>query len=349
MIKKLLLLIFIISAIIGSYIVYPYYKVYNASNIDNMAFDDDEQILILSDSLSFTKLGRYLQDNKIIKDSISFNILINYKKGYSNAIIKAGEFTIKRDWNNNKLVNQLYLMRNQSVITIVIPQMRYIEEISTIISEQLNIDSLRFIELLHDREIYSKYGFSESTFSTMFLPNTYEVYSTISDLELIDFFAKEYKKFWNKHRVAKSKLLNLSQSEITILASIVLQEQQLKYDEHSKIAGLYINRLNRNIKLQADPTVKFALNRPDIKRVLLRHLEVESPYNTYLNEGLPPGPICIPNDKVIDAVLNYEKHDFIFMCAMPEFSGYHNFAKTNSEHNKNRSKYTSWLSEKGIR
>ena len=133
-----------------------------------MAFDDDEQVLILSDSLSFSKLGRYLQDNKIIKDSISFNILINYKKGYSNAIMKAGEFTIKRDWNNNKLVNQLYLMRNQSVITIVIPQMRYIEEISTIISEQLNIDSLRFIELLHNREYIQNMAFQNQLFQQCF-------------------------------------------------------------------------------------------------------------------------------------------------------------------------------------
>ena len=314
-----------------------------------MAFDENEKVLILSDSVSFSKLGEYLQNINVIKDSTSFNILINYKKGYSKSVMRAGEFTIKRDWDNNKLVNQLYLMRNQSIITLLIPQMRYIEELSAIISQNLDIDSLRFTELLHNREIYSKYGFSELTFSTMFLPNTYEVYSTISDLELIEFFAKEYKKFWNKHRVAKAKLLDLSQSEITILSSIVLQEQQVKYDEHSKIAGLYINRIKRNMKLQADPTVKFALNRPDLKRVLLRHLEIESPYNTYFVEGLPPGPICIPNEKVIDAVLNYEKHDFIFMCAMPEYSGYHNFAKTNSQHNKNRAKYTAWLSKEGVR
>ena len=125
-------------------------------------------------------------------------------------------------------------------------------------------------------------------------------------------------------------------------------EQQLKFDEHSKIAGLYINRLKKGMKLQADPTVKFALNKPGLRRLYYRHLEVDSPYNTYKFKGLPPGPICIPDKRVIDAVLDYESHDYIFMCAQPSYSGYHNFSSNNKDHEKYKKDYTNWLSKEGI-
>ena len=126
-------------------------------------------------------------------------------------------------------------------------------------------------------------------------------------------------------------------------------EQQIKFDEHSKIAGLYINRLKKGMKLQADPTVKYALDKPKLKRLYYSHLKVDSPYNTYLHKGLPPGPICIPDPRVIDAVLNYESHNFIFMCAKPSYSGYHNFSSTNLEHEKFKKIYTNWLAAEGIK
>jgi UPF0755 protein len=146
----------------------------------------------------------------------------------------------------------------------------------------------------------------------------------------------------------KANMLGYSQSKISILASIVQMEQQIKFDEHSKIAGLYINRLKKNMKLQADPTVKFALKMPNLRRLYYKHLEVDSPYNTYKFRGLPPGPICIVDPRVIDAVLNYSKHDYIFMCAKPSYSGYHNFSSTNYQHEKFKKTYTTWLSKEKI-
>ena len=157
-------------------------------------------------------------------------------------------------------------------------------------------------------------------------------------------FRKEYKKFWNSNRIKKANIIGLSQSEVTILASIVQMEQQIKFDEHSKIAGLYINRLQKGMKLQADPTVKFALKKPNLRRLYYKHLEVDSPYNTYKYDGLPPGPICIVDPRVIDAVLNYSKHDYIYMCAQPSYSGYHNFSSTIVEHERYKKMYISWLS-----
>ena len=156
--------------------------------------------------------------------------------------------------------------------------------------------------------------------------------------------AKEYKKFWNSERKKKALKIGLSQSEITILASIVQSEQSLKYDEHSTIAGLYLNRLNKNMKLQADPTVIYAIKKKEdnfnkvIRRVLYKDLKLNSPYNTYRYSGLTPGPICMPNLSTIEAVLNPESHDYLYFVASPTNPGYHLFSKNLSEHNKNKQK-----------
>ncbi len=161
--------------------------------------------------------------------------------------------------------------------------------------------------------------------------------------------AKEYKAFWNDERKEKANNINLTQSEATILASMVLEEQRVKYHEHPTIAGVYVNRLKLGMKLQSCPTVIYALNKPGLRRVLKKHLEIESPYNTYINFGLPPGPICIPEPRVIDAVLNYETHDYLFMCAKPEYSGDHQFSKTNAEHSRYSKIYSAWADREGLK
>ena len=239
-------------------------------------------------------------------------------------------------------------MRNQQIISLAIPSARNLEELSKSISKKIGMDETELYAAFSDPTYCSKYGFSSEQFACMFIPNTYEFYNDLSPDKFISLMAKEYKKFWNTERKNKASQLGLSQSEVSILASIVQCEQNLRYDEHSKIAGLYLNRLKKNMKLQADPTVKFALNKPKLRRLYYKHLEIDSPYNTYKYSGLPPGPICIVDPRVIDAVLNYEKHDYLFMCAQPAYSGYHNFSSTNSQHEKYKRDYIDWLKKENI-
>ena len=172
----------------------------------------------------------------------------------------------------------------------------------------------------------------------MFLPDTFEVYWTITPKELLLRFKKEYDRFWNRERLEKAVNIGLSPIEVSTLASIVSEESNLK-EEQPVIAGVYLNRLRKNIPLQADPTIKFILNDPSVKRILNKHLSINSPFNTYKHAGLPPGPIVIPQKSTIDAVLDYKKHNYIYFCAKPTLDGSHNFAETLAEHNKNARAY----------
>ena len=193
-----------------------------------------------------------------------------------------------------------------------------------------------------------KYGFKPEEMIGMFIPNTYEVWWNITPEGLTERMKKEYDNFWNEERVAKLARTRLTQKEVTTLASIICEETRMT-DEMPTMAGVYINRLRRGMLLQADPTVKFAIGDFTIRRVLNRHLEVDSPYNTYKYAGLPPSPICMPSIKGIDAVLNYKESNYLYFCAKEDFSGYHNFARTLSEHNQNARRYANALNRAGIR
>ena len=344
--KKGAILIAVLVVLVG-YIGYPYFNLYKAKNLDILSFDGESISLEIENDVPFTELANYLYQKNVINDTNSFNLLIDYKN-YSQTVLKKSKITIQRKWSNNVLVNQLYLMRNQKIISLTVPSVRTLEDLANHISKFISVDFTQLYASFTDPAISAKYGFTTVQFPCMFIPNTYEVYANFNSNQFISFMAKEYKKFWNSERKKKALKIGLSQSEITILASIVQSEQSLKYDEHSTIAGLYLNRLNKNMKLQADPTVKFALNKPELRRLYYRHLEVDSPYNTYKYAGLPPGPICIVDPRVIDAVLNYEKHNYLFMCAQPAYSGYHNFSSTNAQHEKFKKEYTDWLKNENI-
>jgi UPF0755 protein len=212
----------------------------------------------------------------------------------------------------------------------------------------IEADSATLAALLTDPATAQKYGFNQQTFMSMFIPNTYEFYWNTSAEKFVEKMAEEYKNFWNEDRKQKAADIGLSQSEVSTLASIVEAETQ-KNDEKAKVAGVYMNRLNTGMLLQADPTVVFAAGDFTIQRVLNRHLEINSPYNTYLYAGLPPGPINIPSVSSIDAVLNYERHNYKFFCAKEDFSGYHAFAVTNAQHEVNARKYHQALRNAGIR
>ena len=325
------------------YLIFPFINLSINREKKEILSDTNKVILKIQEDLSFSEIGDYLVSKDLLLSSKTINQLIEFKN-YENNTLKKGKYIIQTKWSNNKLVNQLFLMRNKHVVDLYIPSVRTLEILCGRLSLQLDLDSAKLLHLFQDENIQEKFGFNSYTFSSIVIPNTYEVYTNISENKLIEFLATKYKSFWNKERIDKANELGYSQSEITIIASIVQMEQQIKFDEHSKIAGLYINRLKSDMKLQADPTVKFALKMPNLRRLYYKHLKVDSPYNTYKYKGLPPGPICIVDPRVIDAVLNYSKHNYVFMCAKPSYSGYHNFSSTNKDHEKYKKLYTSWLS-----
>ena len=202
--------------------------------------------------------------------------------------------------------------------------------------------------MLDSIDLVRQYGFDEETIFCMFIPNTYELYWNTSKEKFFERMQKEYVKFWNTERLAQAKAIGLSPVQVSILASIVDQEALLNR-EMVRIAGVYMNRLNRGIKLEADPTVIFANGDFTVKRVLYKLLQKDSPYNTYKYNGLPPGPICMPSVAAIDAVLHFEKHNYIYFCAKEDFSGLHNFASNVTEHQMNARKFQQALNNRGIK
>lgn len=236
----------------------------------------------------------------------------------------------------------------QSPQRVTFNNIRLLPQLAGRVGGQIEADSLAIAEVLLNDTTPAHYGFTKETFIGMFLPDTYEVYWNITPAAFLDRMKREYDNFWTAQREQKLTAAGLSRQEAITLASIVYEETKMS-DEMPTVAGVYINRLNRGMMLQADPTVKFAVGDFTLKRIWERHLKTDSPYNTYMHTGLPPGPICMPSKKAIDAVLNYQHHDYIFFCAKDDFSGYHSFARTNAEHERNRSAWQKALNRAGIR
>lgn len=236
----------------------------------------------------------------------------------------------------------------QTPLQLTIPTVRTIDRLAGAISQKLMLDSASIHQALTDETICQQYGLDTLNIIGMFLPNTYEMYWTISLEQLLNRMQRESNTFWNDDRQHKADALSLSQQQVLTLASIVDEETNAK-SEKARIAGLYYNRLQRNIPLQADPTVKYALGNFQIRRIYNSMLRTPSPYNTYMNRGLPPGPIRIPTIDAIDAVLNLEHHDYLYMCASPELNGTHRFATTLQQHQINARDYAKALNERGIK
>ena len=233
----------------------------------------------------------------------------------------------------------------QTPVKVTFNNMRDVKMLAGRISQQIEADSLSIVSLLSNSDSLNAMGFNAKTIPALFLPNTYEFYWNTTAGQFVDKMRREYDKFWNEERRNKAKAVGLTPVEVSTLASIVDKETN-KTDEMARIAGVYLNRLRDGWLLQADPTLVFALGDFELKRVLNVHKEVESPYNTYKYPGLPPGPICIPSLAAINAVLSPEKHHYYYFCAKEDFSGYHNFAKTLAEHNKNAQKYQKELNKR---
>jgi len=282
--------------------------------------------------------------NLEIKNQTVFEWLAKKKK-YP-VLVKPGKYVIDKPLNYNELINILRGGR-QTPVKITFSKIRTLNELAVRFGEQLESDSAEIISFFSDTENFRKDGFKKEDIISVFIPDTYEFYWNTSPVKLYSRMLREYKKFWNKDRVSKSEEIGLTPVEVSTLASII-DEEASKQDEKPRIAGVYLNRLKRGIPLQADPTIKFAINDFTVNRILYKHLEVDSPYNTYKHSGLPPGPIGCPSVESIDAVLNAEKHEYLFFAARSDFSGYHNFSRTLSEHNRYANQYQRELNKRRI-
>jgi UPF0755 protein len=252
-------------------------------------------------------------------------------------LIKPGHYVLQEGMSNDALINMLRL-GTQTPVQVIFNNIRTKEQLARVISKQIEADSSSLMAFLNDTAYLLALGLNNETALCLFIPNTYEFFWNTSARQFMDRMQREHDAFWAGNREEKARAIGLSQAEVITLASIVDKETN-KNDEKAAIAGVYMNRLDRNWLLQADPTLVYASGDFGLTRVLNIHKEINSPYNTYMYAGLPPGPICIPSIASIDAVLNYEDHDYFFFCAKDDFSGYHVFAKSITQHNRNARRY----------
>jgi UPF0755 protein len=262
--------------------------------------------------------------------------------------LSPGRYLIKPGMSNREVVN-LLMSGRQTPVNVTFNNIRTKADFAGRIGEQLMADSMDFVNYFDTTTFFSSLGLNKNNFMTLFIPNTYELYWDTDAEGFVKRMAKENKLFWTSTRLDKAQKIGLTPEQTYILASIVYSENEKEVSEAPRIAGVYMNRINKGMKLEADPTVKFAIGNFAIKRILFADLTIESPYNTYKYTGLPPGPIHMPPISYIEAVLNYEKHEYIFMCASGDGSGFHLFAKTLAEHNRNRDIYIATLNKQGIR
>lgn len=292
----------------------------------------------------YAEVLRILESKNILINKNSFDWTAT--KMHYDINIKPGRYKLKSGMSNRELVSLLRSGR-QTPLQVTFNNIRTIEQFAGRISSLIEADSTSLLKVFKDTAILARNGFNLYNVISILIPNTYEFYWNTTALSFYNRMLTEYKKFWNPSRIAKANEKGLTREQVSIIASIVEQETQ-KDQEKNIIAGVYINRFKKNWKLEADPTLVFALGDFTIRRVLNDYKTIASPYNTYLNTGLPPGPICIPGIASIDAVLNAASHDYMFFCARDDFSGFHAFARTYEEHLNNARKFQKALNHKGI-
>lgn len=318
---------------------------YQAFFSPNALTDKEESYTLkIPTNATFRMVSDSLYHNKVIHDLITFSFLSKVL-GYQEAV-KPGLYIIPPKTNNLNLI-RLLRSGKQTPVKLTFNNVRTKEDLAEKITKNLEIDPDAFIDLITDSVYIRKFGFEEETVMGMFIPNTYEIWWNTSAEKLFDRMYKEYGNYWTEERLAKAQKLGLTPNEVSTLASIVQAETQ-KADERPKVAGVYLNRLRINMALQADPTLVFAVGDFNLKRVLNVHKEINSPYNTYKNPGLPPGPINLPEISALEAVLNNENHDYLYFCAKEDFSGYHAFAKNYNEHMNNARRYQAALNKSKI-
>ncbi len=322
------------------------YFVYQAIFTPNVwvSNEKEEVTIYIEPNDTFEDLKVQLYVNGLIIHRANFEWWAKQKK--FDQYLKPGMYKITNGLSNEELINKLR-SGEQEPVRLIFNNVRLKQDLAGKISNQLYADSTELLRMLNDSIVSHKYGFTTETFATMFIPNTYFVNWNTSAKKFIERMNYEYQQFWTETRLNKAIALNMSPEEVSILASIVEKETQ-QNAEKAKVAGVYINRLKRGWRLQADPTLIYAIGDFTIKRVLKEYMNIDSPYNTYKYTGLPPGPICIPSISSIDAVLNAEDHSFFYFCAKPDYSGFHNFAKNNTMHNINAQAYRNFLNKERI-
>ncbi len=343
-IRKILLAVVAIGLVIGSFFVY---MVYNAFFAPNTTFSNNEAFVYVSSEATFADVKEMVAP--LLDDIESFEAVAERKQYTTN--IKAGKYRIRRGMTNNEIVNSL---RSGNIpVKVSFNNQETLGDLAGRVSAQIEADSISLLTAFKEPAFLKEQGLDGETGILMYIPNSYEFFWNTSAEEFRNRMLKEYARFWNEKRQEKASAKGLKVHEVMTLASIVHKESA-KVEERPRVAGVYLNRLKKGMLLQADPTVIYALKRhlnnhdTIIKRVLYKDVELDAPYNTYKYAGLPPGPITMPDISAIDAVLNAEQHNFFYFVANVEKFGYHKFAKTLSQHNRNKTQYIRWINSQNI-
>lgn len=342
--RKIIAVFSLVVVLGGTFISYIFYKkIYT----ENTKFNEREVALFLPTGSDFEQVKAAIAP--YVENMDSFEWVADVKKYPEN--VKAGKFVLTKGMNNNDIVVAL---RNPVTVNVSFNNQETIQRLAGRLSHQLEPDSLQILNAFTDKVFLEENGLNEDNVLSIFIPNSYEFYWNTTATKVRDKMIKEYRKFWTPERTAKAEALGLTPLQVSALASIVHKET-VKADERPRVAGVYLNRYNKGMKLEADPTVIYAIKKESgdfdqvIKRVLYKDLVIDSPYNMYKYNGLPPGPIAMPDITAIDAVLNPEKHNYIYFCASVTNFGYHEFAVTPAQHEVNRQKYVAWVEKMGIK
>ncbi|MBT8183308.1 MAG: endolytic transglycosylase MltG [Eudoraea sp.] len=343
-IKKIILIIVIAGLVVAGAFAY---MVYSTFFTPNTAFNNEQAYVYIPSDASFAELKKLMEP--LVEDIDAFQTVAERKKYSGN--IKGGKYALRKGMNNNDIVNTL---RSQNLpVKVSFNNQETLGDLAGRISSQIEADSSELLMAFNEAEFLSANNLDDNTKLAVYLPNSYEFFWNTRAAEFRDRMLKEYNKFWTEDRLEKARSRKLEPLEVIALASIVHKETA-KIEERPRVAGLYLNRLRKNMLLQADPTVIYAIKKHSgnfdtvIKRVLYKDLELDSPFNTYKYAGIPPGPITMPDISAIDAVLNAENHDYLYMVANIENFGYHKFAESLAQHNRNKVQYIRWINEQKI-
>lgn len=331
-----LLLIFVILGIVG-------YKFYSYIFLPNVAIGEESTTIHIPTGSSLNMVIDTLSARSLIKNKDSF-LWVADKMSFTTP--KPGKYLISNNWSNKELISVLRSGK-QKAKKVTFNNVRTIEELAEVFGNELEPSNEDFINYFLNDSTLENYNQTKESMLSIFIPNTYEFYWNTTPDKLLKKLHKEYNKFWNKKRLVGIAKNGLTKKEAYTMASIVQKESNSK-KEKPIIAGLYLNRIKKGMLLQADPTVIFGVGDFEIRRVLNKHLRHDSPYNTYLYEGLPPGPICMPDISSIDAVISPQEHDYLYFCVSPGTGFEHAFAKTLAQHNRNAQKYRRWLNSQKI-
>ncbi len=319
-------------------------KAYRIFFRHNITAEESGYTLYIRTGATYNDVINRLISDRVLNDIGGFEWLAKRLRYPGN--VRPGRYVLTKEMTNKDIIRKLRI-GDQDPVKIHINKFRIKGQLAGFVSKKLETDSSELMTLLNDTAFLEKHSLTPETVIAIFLSDSYEFYWNTSAQQFVERMLREYKKFWDSGRTDEAEEQGITPMQAIIVASIV-EEETNNDDEKPRIAGVYLNRLRKGMKLQADPTVKFAVQNFNLRRVLTRHVHFDSPYNTYIYEGLPPGPICIPSKKSIEAVLEAEKHDYIFFCASGDRSGTHLFAETYKEHQSNARKYRRMLNENGI-